>query len=385
MTDMKYYEGKKELKELSWSESYGKVHISYSVTEEWERVKARSIGCGEEINLSLKKKNGIKSTHKTELSSMVKGSIGQKGIAQFETQISEKIGIEISHEDYREEEESQPIKAPDCLRKHIIIYQLVHRHVFNIKDKRFFLFNNGEQKVELKEYLDEMWASTPTVSDPECHCEDIKDNDGVINLKIENLGITSGFTNTIKGLYVVALDMELGLDVIEGTEQQVFKISTGSLPPYLSYIAGFNEEAVNIHVQSIDYIAHNIAQQPTVMVVDDSVTMRSSIERQLVRQGLSVFTAFDGEDALTQLDATIPDLLIVDSEMPNMDGYELVRHMRSSKGLLNNIDIIMTSSSVDDGSKVRAIEAGANDFITKPHLLEDLSNYLKKNFIKYEK
>jgi CheY-like chemotaxis protein len=380
MNTFEYFEGKRELADRCWSEKYGKVEVSYSVTEEWERMKGRSIGCNEQINLKFKRRSGIKSSYKYELTSMLKGSLGQKGIAQFESQLSAKVGIEVTTEDYIEDEEELPIKAPECLRKNIIIYQLVNRHVFIIRDERFFNFNKGEQKLELKEYADFIWTSTPTVPDPDCDgCEDIDNNDGVINLILNNLGITSGFNNSDNGLYVEALDLELGHDVIENTNQVHSSLSVNDIPEYLSYIARFDQKKVDLYIQSVDYVSSNI-HTPTVMIVDDSAVMRATIQRSLSRHGISVMTAIDGVDALAQLRISKPDIMFVDIEMPNMNGYELVKKVIGESDTYN-IEIFMISPTPNEELKVKALNLGVKDFLTKPLLLENLSKILTKNVV----
>jgi CheY-like chemotaxis protein len=311
---------------------------------------------------------------------MLKGSLGQKGIAQFESQLSAKVGIEVTTEDYIEDEEELPIKAPECLRKNIIIYQLVNRHVFIIRDERFFNFNKGEQKLELKEYADFIWTSTPTVPDPDCDgCEDIDNNDGVINLILNNLGITSGFNNSDNGLYVEALDLELGHDVIENTNQVHSSLSVNDIPEYLSYIARFDQKKVDLYIQSVDYVSSNI-HTPTVMIVDDSAVMRATIQRSLSRHGISVMTAIDGVDALAQLRISKPDIMFVDIEMPNMNGYELVKKVIGESDTYN-IEIFMISPTPNEELKVKALNLGVKDFLTKPLLLENLSKILTKNVV----
>src|SRR5690606_35625234 len=85
----------------------------------------------------------------------------------------------------------------------------------------------------------------------------------------------------------------------------------------------------------------------TVMVVDDSVTVRKVTTRLLERQGMNVVTAKDGVDAITQLQELKPDIMLLDIEMPRMDGFEvatLVRH----EPRLADLPIIMITSRTGD-------------------------------------
>ncbi|MCB1966533.1 MAG: response regulator, partial [Candidatus Accumulibacter sp.] len=85
----------------------------------------------------------------------------------------------------------------------------------------------------------------------------------------------------------------------------------------------------------------------TVMIVDDSLTVRKITSRLLAREGYQVMTAKDGADALEQLVAMIPDVLLVDIEMPRMDGFEFTRNVRADQRL-QRIPIIMITSRTAD-------------------------------------
>jgi len=251
MNKYEYFKEQRVIEDKSWEKKYGKVTVSYTTTEEWQRVKGRSISCGEEDIFRLKRRVGIKSTEKYELSTALKASIGVKSIAKFEAELTAKVGFELTTEEYIEEEEEKKICAPECQRKHIIIYQLLQRHIFDIKDERMFLFNDGNQTIEVKEYLDAFWTSCPTAPDPECNCEDAKKPDGVINLILENLGLTSAFVNTDDGMYLDALEMTIGQDAIGKLFTSKLDIPTKSVPDYLKYIAGISHEYISVKALSI--------------------------------------------------------------------------------------------------------------------------------------
>jgi chemosensory pili system protein ChpA (sensor histidine kinase/response regulator) len=118
----------------------------------------------------------------------------------------------------------------------------------------------------------------------------------------------------------------------------------------------------------------------TVMVVDDSLTVRKITGRLLARQGYTVVTAKDGVDALEQLTEMRPDVMLVDIEMPRMDGFELSRNIRAD-GLLKSIPIIMITSRSADKHRNHAAEIGVNHYMGKPYdeeaLLELISQYAK--------
>lgn len=93
--------------------------------------------------------------------------------------------------------------------------------------------------------------------------------------------------------------------------------------------------------------AEDEAKETTIMIVDDSVTVRKVTTRFLEREGYRVITAKDGVDALQVLQEELPDLMLLDIEMPRMDGFEVARQMRSSERL-QNLPIIMITSRTGD-------------------------------------
>ncbi|MBC6941197.1 MAG: hybrid sensor histidine kinase/response regulator [Xanthomonadales bacterium] len=111
--------------------------------------------------------------------------------------------------------------------------------------------------------------------------------------------------------------------------------------------------------------------KPLVMVVDDSITMRKVTTRVLERADYEVATAKDGLDAVEKLQDTTPDLLLLDIEMPRMDGYELATYMRND-ARLRRIPIIMITSRTGEKHRQRALEIGVERYLGKPYQEDDL-------------
>ena len=105
---------------------------------------------------------------------------------------------------------------------------------------------------------------------------------------------------------------------------------------------------------------------PLIMVVDDSITIRKVTSRMLERNDFEVVTARDGVDALGKLQETRPDLMLLDIEMPRMDGYELASHVRNNPRL-RDLPIIMITSRVGKKHRDRAMELGVNRYLGKPY------------------
>ena len=108
-----------------------------------------------------------------------------------------------------------------------------------------------------------------------------------------------------------------------------------------------------------------------VMVVDDSLTVRKITGRLLAREGYHVITAKDGVDALEQLLDVKPDVMLVDIEMPRMDGFDLTRNVRSDEHL-KTIPIIMITSRIGDKHRNYAKEIGVNHYLGKPYDEDEL-------------
>jgi chemosensory pili system protein ChpA (sensor histidine kinase/response regulator) len=116
---------------------------------------------------------------------------------------------------------------------------------------------------------------------------------------------------------------------------------------------------------------------PTIMVVDDSLTVRRVTQRLLERQGYNVLLAKDGVDALRQLQDVKPDVMLVDIEMPRMDGYDLTRNVRGARPTAD-IPIIMITSRTAEKHRSTAFELGVNEYLGKPYQEDELLRLLRQ-------
>jgi chemosensory pili system protein ChpA (sensor histidine kinase/response regulator) len=120
---------------------------------------------------------------------------------------------------------------------------------------------------------------------------------------------------------------------------------------------------------------------PTIMIVDDSLTVRKITARLLAREGYNMLSAKDGVDALEQLQDHLPDVMLVDIEMPRMDGFDLTRNVRADSRL-KHIPIIMITSRTADKHRNYAKEIGVNVYLGKPYqedeLLQHIGGFVKK-------
>ncbi len=105
-----------------------------------------------------------------------------------------------------------------------------------------------------------------------------------------------------------------------------------------------------------------------ILVVDDEPQITRVLKTTLSSQGYGTRTASDGDDALQMMKDWSPDLLITDLRMPNMDGLELCRRVRAN----SQIPIIVLSVRGEEKIKVQALDAGADDYVTKPFSTNEL-------------
>lgn len=110
-----------------------------------------------------------------------------------------------------------------------------------------------------------------------------------------------------------------------------------------------------------------------VLLIDDEEALRSSLSYALVKEGYQVTTAEDGQTALKLLHKQVPDVIILDLMLPGIDGMELCWRIRA----FSNIPILMLTAKDQDIDKVWGLEAGADDYITKPFNTRELVARMK--------
>lgn len=109
--------------------------------------------------------------------------------------------------------------------------------------------------------------------------------------------------------------------------------------------------------------------KPRVLVVDDDKAVRESLRRSLEFNGYDVALASDGAEALAQIAATAPDVVVMDVMMPRLNGIEATRALRSAR---NDVPILVLTARDAVGDRVEGLDAGADDYLTKPFALAEL-------------
>jgi twitching motility two-component system response regulator PilH len=115
----------------------------------------------------------------------------------------------------------------------------------------------------------------------------------------------------------------------------------------------------------------------TIMVVDDNAVVREMLSEQLKGKGFQVVLAKDGVEAMEQLQASRPDLVITDLVMPRMNGYELCRWIKNNSNF-KDLPVIMCTSKSEEFDRYWGMKQGADAYITKPYHPPELIDAVKK-------
>ena len=111
--------------------------------------------------------------------------------------------------------------------------------------------------------------------------------------------------------------------------------------------------------------------KPLVLVVEDEAALATMLRYNLEKQGFRVDEAGDGQEALTRISETRPDLVLLDWMLPVMSGIEVCRQIRRRPGT-RDLPVIMVTARTEDGDAVRGLNTGADDYITKPFNMDAL-------------
>jgi len=114
----------------------------------------------------------------------------------------------------------------------------------------------------------------------------------------------------------------------------------------------------------------------TVLVVDDSPTMREMVVDQLKQSGMTVIEAQDGTDAVEKLQSTTPDIVVTDVVMPKMNGYELCRWIKKNEST-KDVPVVMCTTKSEEFDKHWGMKQGADAYITKPYEPAELIKTIK--------
>ncbi len=196
-------------------------------------------------------------------------------------------------------------------------------------------------------------------------------------------------TNWVLLLRAGAQTLALHVDGLRGNQEIVVKnagpqlarivgvsgatvLGDGEIVLILNPVALASRRQVDEPTERVQFAAPEpVITQPTVLIVDDSLTVRKITGRLLEREGYRVLTAKDGVDALEKLLEEVPQVILSDIEMPRMDGFDLLRNIRADQRLAS-VPVIMITSRLAEKHQRYAREIGANHYLGKPYREEEL-------------
>ena len=108
-----------------------------------------------------------------------------------------------------------------------------------------------------------------------------------------------------------------------------------------------------------------------VMIVEDEEALSTLLDYNLRKEGFKTTVAADGDEALLKIEDSHPDLIVLDWMLPNTSGIEICRRLRS-KPDTQNIPIIMLTARSEESDRIRGLETGADDYLTKPFSTDEL-------------
>jgi two-component system cell cycle response regulator DivK len=118
---------------------------------------------------------------------------------------------------------------------------------------------------------------------------------------------------------------------------------------------------------------------PRILVIEDQEDNRRILRDLLTSGGYEVIEAVTGEEGVTMAEASLPDLILMDIQLPGLDGYEATRRIKANR-VLRQIPLIVVTSYALSGDDVKAKEAGSDGYVTKPFspraLLAKIREYL---------
>ena len=121
-------------------------------------------------------------------------------------------------------------------------------------------------------------------------------------------------------------------------------------------------------------------RRPRILIVDDDPSIRKFVRANLEARDYQTLMAIDGTEALQTIEMELPDLIILDIMMPKIDGFEVCRRLRE----WSQIPVIMLSARGDEEDKVKCLDLGADDYLTKPFGVEELVARVKAVFRRTE-
>lgn len=138
----------------------------------------------------------------------------------------------------------------------------------------------------------------------------------------------------------------------------------------MSKIIGIPENEITARIRNFS------DTRSKILIIDDDMDSLLPLKRSLERENYKVVEAYNGQEGLRKAAVDTPDIILLDLMMPGMDGYEVCNRLKK-EAALKNTQIIMLTAKDEVGDKVRGLELGADDYVTKPFNLSELKARIK--------
>lgn len=233
----------------------GKAQLICKISENWGQKFVHSIRCGAKYSRKLKRSVGMVYTEKDDLESLVTGSIGLKGIASIDSQISAKSGVELQLSRSEEIEEEFTFESPKCGELVIALYQF--RRIIELIYRDHRPFHKKEWSTTTTYWVDRVHDNShPTLEIPECGCkaDDNVIEDGKIYIDAGNVSMTTSFIEYADTIQIPKLDLEIDKSKLHQTVQ----FHRSKLPSYLLFLAGEVPEVIESRLSFKDAVIKDL-------------------------------------------------------------------------------------------------------------------------------
>lgn len=262
--------------------------------------------------------------------------------------------------------------------KLIAIPALLVNEVISIKQKKLQeAYSNGyiyhrDKKLPLV-YMGHLMGLLSSRKNPEIKIYNtliaVNYLDEVIVVHVDKLKTTNEILIKAVGAYLNKISGLLGVTILGDGRQ-------GTVINPILLNKHYKKRVKNKEHFIVEQTVESKSNTITVMVVDDSITVRRATSKMLERNNYNVILGKDGEDALEQIQLVVPDIILSDIEMPRMDGFEFTKNIRNSKKYAH-IPIIMISSRTAEKHINHAFSLGVDAFLGKPYQEEELIEKIK--------
>ncbi|MFC1679686.1 PleD family two-component system response regulator [Elusimicrobiota bacterium] len=365
-----FFGGEKVIGDCQVASPNGKAQLHCKVVEKWQKIFSVVLKCGSEATRSLSRQTGISLTDRKELETTLTGSLGFKGIAQFGSEVTGKIGREITLHEVRTTKDDFTFRAPKCGYLAVLLFQLKRRIHLKYVGQRLLGPDTWEKTIE--EWVDDFYElpRRAAIYD-ECGCTGTPDPrpDGQMQLESKNLTVRLDFNRQGDRLVFPAHPT---LDPLTIRLHQGWKgrVGTEVISPHLSFLAGRTTNAFDakisfcptlssmqleskLYAEMVSQLTPTRATYPLerkssakkILVIDDDEGILDFVKASLRCAEFEIVDASSGADGLSIIRDQKPDLVLLDTMMPGMDGLSVLKDLRSDPDIASTPILLLSALS----------------------------------------